>query len=322
MVEIKINCNQNNIRLDRFLLDKYKKIKIISIQKFIKKKEIKVNNKKVNSSYLLQVGDIITFSTFVEKILNNPIDLNSIDKFTSYKIDEKYNKLIIDNVIYEDENLLVINKEYNLPVQGGTGIKVSIDKILKNLNTDNTNLKLVHRLDRDTTGVLLIAKNFETASKLTTMFKNKNDIKKEYLLFVYGKINNNNNGVINFPLIKKYENNIEKVYVDKINGKEAITKYENLFFSKKYNISLIKAEILTGRTHQIRVHFKEIGHSVIGDFKYSNNVKNDYFDSKLQLHSFRTTLKLFNKNYCFVADIPDHMKKLLKLINFDISLLN
>lgn len=312
MVEIKINNNNNDIRIDKFLLSKYSKMKIINIQKFIKKKEIKVNNKKVVSNYILQDGDIISFSPFVEKILLNPIDREEIDKFSSEKINVKYNKLITDNILFEDKNILVINKEYNLPVQGGTGIKVSIDKILKNLNTEETNLKLVHRLDRETTGVLIIAKNIESANKLTKMFKTKTDIVKEYLLITNGEVKKNK-GTINLPLIKKYENKVEKVYVDKENGKEAITEYELLFYSKKYNLSLVKAKILTGRTHQIRVHFKELGCPILGDFKYG---RDNILSDKLQLHSYHTYLKLFGKSYNFIAPIPKHMKDILNKINY------
>ncbi len=322
MVEIKINDNQSGIRLDKFLLSKYSKMRIVGIQKFIKKKEIKVNNRKVNSDYLLKNNDVITFSTFVEKILNNPINTEEIEKFTSEKIDDRYNKLVTDNIIYEDNNILVINKPYNLPVQGGTGIKVSVDKILKNLNTENTNLKLVHRLDRDTTGVLLIAKNFETANKLTKMFKTKEDIKKEYLLVVSGKINSNE-GTISLPLIKKYENNVEKVYVDKNNGKEAITKYKVLFYSTKYDVSVVQANILTGRTHQIRVHFKEIGHPILGDFKYSNGINttnNLNTEGKLQLHSYKTTINIKHERREFVAPIPEQMKNIFKTMGFSFNL--
>ena len=135
------------------------------------------------------------------------------------------------------------------------------------------------------------------------------------MLFADGEIKNKS-GVINYPLLKKYENNVEKVYVDKINGKEAITKYEVLFYSKKHNISLVRAEILTGRTHQIRVHFKEIGHSVIGDFKYGKNTE---ISNKLQLHSWRTSLKLFGKNYTFVADLPSHMIEVCKMCSVDVN---
>ena len=309
MITIKID--RGGVRIDKFLLSMYNKMKIINIQKFIKKKEIKVNSKKVVSSYILQSGDVISFSEFVEKILKNPIDREEIDKFSSDKIDKKYNNLVTDNIIFEDNNLLALNKPYGLPVQGGTGIKVSVDKILKNLNTKDTNLKLVHRLDRDTTGVLIIAKNIETTNKLMKMFKSKDDIVKEYLLVANGRIKNNE-GTINLPLIKKHENNIEKVYVDKVNGKEAITYYEVLDYSEKYNLTFAKARILTGRTHQIRVHFKEIGCPILGDFKYGRN--NDLSD-KLQLHSYHTKLKLFGKDYDFLAEIPEHMKKIVKKIN-------
>ena len=314
MIEIKVV--NGGVRIDKFLLSKYNKMKIINIQKFIKKKEIKVNGKKVISNYVLQSGDIISFSEFVEKILKNPINREEIDKFSSVKIDKKYNCLITDNIIFEDNNLLVINKPYGLPVQGGTGIKVSVDKILKNLNTEETNLKLVHRLDKDTTGILIIAKNIETTNKLMKMFKTKDDIIKEYLLVANGFVKNKT-GIINLPLIKKYENNIEKVYVDKINGKEAITQYEVLNYSRKYNLSFVKARILTGRTHQIRVHFKEIGCPVLGDFKYGRN--NDLSD-KLQLHSYHTRLNLFAKDYNLVAEIPEHMKKIIEKVdsNFEI----
>ena len=315
MIEIKVN--NGGVRIDKFLLSIYTKMKIINIQKFIKKKEIKVNSKKVQSNYILQAGDIIGFSEFVEKIMKNPVDKEYIDKYAGPRVDDKYNYLILDNIIFEDKNLLVINKKYNLPVQGGTGIKVSIDRIIKNLNSDNTNLKLVHRLDRDTTGVLIIAKNIETTNRLMKMFKTKDDIIKEYLLIANGHIKNKN-GVINLPLLKKYENNVEKVYVDKVNGKEAITEYEVIYYSEKYNLSFVKAKILTGRTHQIRVHFKEIGCPILGDFKYGKN--NDLSD-KLQLHSYHTKLKLFNSDYDFVAPLPDHMLSLLKMIDknlFDI----
>ena len=314
MIEIKVV--NGGVRIDKFLLSKYNKMKIINIQKFIKKKEIKVNGKKVISNYILQSGDIISFSEFVEKILKNPINREEIDKFSSVKIDKKYNCLITDNIIFEDNNLLVINKPYGLPVQGGTGIKVSVDKILKNLNTEETNLKLVHRLDKDTTGILIIAKNIEATNKLMKMFKTKDDIIKEYLLVANGFVKNKT-GIINLPLIKKYENNIEKVYVDKINGKEAITQYEVLNYSRKYNLSFVKARILTGRTHQIRVHFKEIGCPVLGDFKYGRN--NDLSD-KLQLHSYHTRLNLFAKDYNLVAEIPEHMKKIIEKVdsNFEI----
>lgn len=309
-MKINISKNQEGIRLDKFLYSKYKNSNVVDIQRFIKSKDIKINDKKIDVKYILKENDIILFNDFVEKILTNP---DKIKVKKDKNISEKYNKLITDNVIFEDENLFVINKPSGLSVQGGSGIDVSVDKILKNLNTEDTNLKLAHRLDKDTSGVLIVTKNIETANTLTELFKNRKDIKKEYLLFVCGKPVKLT-GIIDLPLIKKYNNNVEKVYVDKINGKKAITKYEVLGYSEKYNISLVKADILTGRTHQIRVHFKEIGCPVLGDFKYGNGGRIAVdLGKNLFLHSWRISLRLFGKDYEFVADLPEYMEKLRKM---------
>jgi 23S rRNA pseudouridine955/2504/2580 synthase len=176
-------------------------------------------------------------------------------------------------------------------------------------------LRLVHRLDRHTTGVLLIAKNIRTADELTKIFKTRNGIRKEYLLIVTGNISKKQ-GLIDFSLVKRYEGNSEKVYVDNIGGQSALTSYDVLAYSEKYDLSFVKAEILTGRTHQIRVHFREIGNSLLGDFKYGNRrlKRNTISTDKLQLHSYRTILDLFGKKHLFVANIPKHMKKILAIV--------
>ncbi|MDR1499048.1 MAG: RluA family pseudouridine synthase [Rickettsiales bacterium] len=296
ITNISIGNKQDGLRLDKFVSSRYDTARITDITRFIKRKEIKVNGRRVEAKHILREGDTIVFSEFIEKILKNPARgvKNNAD------VSKKYNNLITNSTIFEDDNILVIDKPYGLAVQGGSGIDMSIDKIIGNF-------KLVHRLDKDTTGVLLIAKNLETSNELTKMFKNKGKIKKEYLLLSCGKIKNAN-GTISFPLLKKYENNIEKVYVDSAKGKEAVTNYEVLQYLKKNNISFVRAEILTGRTHQIRAHFKEIGHPVLGDFKYGKKEFNAQ-SGKLQLHSWRTTINLFGKDFVFMAKLPEHMKK-------------
>lgn len=296
---------QNNLKLDKFLSSKFTNSNIGDIRKFIKNGEIKINKKKIKTNYLLSTNDTIEFSDFVEKILANPDRKITIN---NKKISENYIKMIIKSIIYEDKNLLVINKPYGISVQGGSGIKISIDDIIKHISNGKEKYRLVHRLDQYTTGVLLIAKNIEYANELKSIFKTKINIKKLYIAVVYGKIKNKS-GIINYPLLKKYENNMEKVYVDKVLGKEAITKYKVQKYSEKYNISLVEAEILTGRTHQIRVHLKEIGNPIIGDYKYGKLKNNEVkISNKLQLHSFHTELKIFGKHYTFKAPIPEHMK--------------
>lgn len=310
MVNILVDKKQENLKLDKFLLSKYPKIQKIDLYKFIKKKEILVNNKKIDNSYTLKNNDVISFSEFIEKILLNP--KNKKDDNVKFDITENNINLFKNSIIFENEDIVAINKPYDLPVQAGTGIKTSIANIIKEINKkENKTLKLVHRLDRTTTGVLIIAKNLESSNKLTDMFKTKNNIEKIYLAVVNGKLTKEN-GIIGYPLIKKVENNVEKVYRDDKNGKQAITKYKVLKYSEKYNISLVEIQILTGRTHQIRVHFKEIGHSILGDKKYSNF--NDLnLTNKIQLHSYKTNLILFENKINLLAKIPTHMEKIINL---------
>ena len=306
---IKISKNQSGLRLDKFLISKYPDIVNKDLYNFIKKKDIKVNDKKVENNYILKVNDTISVSDFSLKVLENPKNKKET-KFCT--VDEKYIKLFKSLIIYEDKNILAINKPYDISVQGGTNIDVSVADIISSMNkNENTALKLVHRIDKTTTGILIIAKNLESANELTKLFKNKNKIEKYYLALCIGKFNNKN-GTINIPLTKK--NNSDIVFKDEKNGKEAITKYEVLKYSSEHNISLLKLQILTGRTHQIRVHLKEIGHPILGDFKY-NKFKNDFISSnRLQLHSYQTKLNLFGKKIDITANIPDKMLNIIKEI--------
>jgi 23S rRNA pseudouridine955/2504/2580 synthase len=254
---------------------------------------------------------VVAFSGFVERILESPskrAKIRANDDFISPKCLSGL-RLVRDNAIYEDDNLLVIDKPYGLAVQGGTGIDLSLDKILKNLSSGEEKLRLVHRLDRYTTGVLIIAKNMTTAKRLAKIFKRRENLRKEYLLVAWGHIHRDS-GLIDYPLTKKYENNLEKVYVDRLGGQEALTSYRTLSYSSSYDLSFVKAEIITGRTHQIRVHFEGIGSPLLGDFKYGRE-DGKTLTSKLQLHSYRTTLNLFGREHVFVAEIPRHMEKVL-----------
>ena len=317
-MKIIINKNQSNIKLDKFLLDKYQKFNRKDLYNFFRKKEIRVNNFKIDSNYVLEDGDEITFSEFVRKIMESPINIKEVRESEHLDFD-KVSPIAIENfkntIIFENDNLFAINKKHGLATQGGTGITTCVDSIIKNINfLEGTNYKLVHRLDRDTTGVLMIAKNLETVNKLFEYFKTKRAIEKYYLTVVSGEMKDK--GTINFKLLKKYENNIEKVYKDDVNGKEAITEYETVFYSEQFDVSVVLVRILTGRTHQIRVHMKEIGHPVLGDFKYFTGNTNRDLSKDLQLHSFRTNLKLFDDEIYLKAPLPDHMARLFKKIKF------
>ena len=198
-----------------------------------------------------------------------------------------------------------------MAVQGGSGIKLSIDDILPDLKFNkNQNPRLVHRLDKDTSGILLIAINRQSADILTLAFKNK-QIEKTYIAVVKGKPSQKS-GVIDLPLIKKFQGKNEKIYVDKQLGKQAITYYKILKYNKKLDCSLLELKPITGRTHQLRVHLKEIGHVIIGDYKYGGKNANiqdntpQNSKNRLQLHATRIVINdFFEKKLTINTPIPD-----------------
>ena len=188
---IQVNQDFVNYRLDKFLCEKFD-ISFALAQKLIREKKVKVNNQRFDGSYKTELDDQIRIFSelpirYQKSLRNDQISLNKIEQFY-----EKYFR----NPLYEDENLIAIDKPSGLATQGGTGVEFCIDDALK-----IKKYQLVHRLDKDTSGILLIAKNNQTADQLTLAFKNKN-IDKTYLALVYNLVKKDQ-GVINIPLIKK-----------------------------------------------------------------------------------------------------------------------
>ena len=294
-----ITNNNQSLRLDNFLVKNG--FNFALIQKLIRKKQIKVNQKNAFAAYKLKLDDQI-------EIPNNLIAINESKQKNSAKKNINQQKLaqIIKAIIFKDENLIAIDKPSGIAVQGGSKIDFNIAEILSHLKFEKNEIPhLVLRLDKDTSGILLIARNRAAADILTQAFKNKT-IHKTYLALVKGaptrKI-----GVINIPIIKKYHGKIEKVYKDEIGGKEAITNYKLLKIFAKENCSLLELQPITGRTHQLRVHCKEIGNPIIGDGKYGG--KNAFIagrSNSLHLHAWKISLAdFFGKKLLIETKLPD-----------------
>lgn len=291
MKRIKISPDDIGSRIEKFLA---KNVLGFSLaQKLIRKRQILVNDQKVKIGYKLQKNDQILMPNIqvTSKISKkNPISKENIAKITK-------------NIIFQDENIIAIDKLSGIATQGGSGIKFSIDDVLPYLKFGNEQTpRLVHRLDKDTSGILLIARNRQITDVLLQKFKNK-EINKTYLALISG-IPSKKMGEINLPLLKKYQGKNEKIYVDE-NGKEAITKYKIL--NSKDNISLIELHPITGRTHQLRVHMKEIGHPILGDYKYGKRGQSDF--KRLALHAYKITIKdYFGQNLEIESQKPDFCK--------------
>lgn len=208
------------------------------------------------------------------------------------------------NIIYEDEDLMVINKDAGMPVHPSQG---HYDNTLANAlayvfskRNENFVFRAVNRLDRDTTGLLIIAKHKISGAFLSDMTAKK-EIHREYLAIVSGKTEKS--GSINLPIARKDGSTIERC-IDMKNGEFAVTHYSLVTYRDDIDCSLIKLNLETGRTHQIRVHMKAIGHPLLGDFLYNPDYR---FTKRQTLHSYHTSFihPFTGENMEFTAPLPD-----------------
>ena len=284
----------NLMRLDRWIRNNIGKIPQSLIEKNLRNGIIKVNKKKAKSSYKVKTNDLIDFFnfTFKEKIKQKKI------KFTPTNSVLKENEnLIIDN----NDDFVVINKTSGISVQGGTKSKKNlIDIFSKSKIFKDSKPFPVHRLDKDTSGILLIAKNRETAQLLTSLFRLRK-VHKKYLAICHGEISNDS-GEWNNTLIRYEGSNEIK--------EKARTLYKVL--DKNSLSSLVEMKPITGRKHQLRKQLFIINHPIYGDQKYKKDNLKKIFSKNLMLHSYEIKFMIKNKKFTYRALLPDYFKKLLK----------
>ena len=310
LASLNIKKEDIGIRLDKILLKKFNSLSFIKIQKLIRIGFFKVNNRKVKSNYKVNVSDKIQYS-------NKSINENKFKKDIS-SILIKYKKQIADikkNIIFEDNFLLVINKPHGIPVQGGNNVNFNIDLILPILCKNNSSIRLVHRIDKNTSGILLLAKSKEVAQNITMLFK-ENKIKKKYLTIVEGKLTKRI-GKITLPVTKKKIAGMEKMVVDPNSKEKAETSYKVIDYKK--GLSLLEVYPKTGRKHQIRVHLQSINHPILGDNKYNktNDDNKEVSSEKMHLHAKEIQFVLNNNKYFFKASLPNFFKETIKKINIE-----
>lgn len=294
--------DSDNVRIDRYLRRIISDLKQSVIEKSLRKGLIKIDGCKVKSNYRTKVGQSLTIEN-----LDYVSYLNS-DK----KCNEKITKMLQSNILYEDEYIISINKPQGITVQGGTKVQVSIDDLLDQIKVGEK-FKLVHRLDRDTSGVLLLARNAEVAGYLMQEFKNRR-VEKVYLTLTSG-IPNQDSGLINFPLVKKYVFGQEKVVVDENLGQSAITQFSVI---KKWQsrVAYLKLKPLTGRTHQLRAHMSYIKCPIVGDGKYGGrNAFIAGIGNKVHLHAYSISFKLPNdKTITITAPVPEYLENSIRFL--------
>ena len=281
-------------------LDKWFKQQVISlphslIEKIIRQNKIKVNRKKTKSSHRLQKGDLIEIYDISK--------FKPISKETKIKYKPKKNEISkYDGYVIEDnENFIVVNKPSGLPVQSGTKSFKNLTDIIKNTKYfENLTPYIVHRIDKDTSGILIIAKSRKYAQLFTSLFRIRK-IHKTYLAIVYGKVN---------KTLKTMRDNL--VYFE--NGKKISQKaISNLRFIKSNEgYSYIELNPITGRKHQIRKQLLNIGNPIIGDDKYFLNDRKKFKFKNLMLHAYKIKFMINNIQYNFKAKYNQHFEDFLK----------
>jgi 23S rRNA pseudouridine1911/1915/1917 synthase len=318
MKKITINKQQTGKRIDKFLASSFAKASADKeefflysrgeIIKNIKEGNVLVSGKKIKPSYILKESDVVelVFESVSKKIIPN--------------------KNIRLKIIYQDKNIIAIDKpaglkvhpvslkEKNTLVNGLLARFPEVENVNDNSKGSSLRPGIVHRLDQDTSGVMVVARNQESFDEFKKLFQNR-EITKKYTALVLGKLKNKK-GVIEKPIAKasSYKKQIIANLKTKTKIRPAVTEYKVI---KEFSdFSLIEAMPKTGRTHQIRVHMFSIGNPVAGDKKYTlqNRPKADLPDRQL-LHAKELRFELFGKKYAFSAPMPDDFRAFLANID-------
>lgn len=290
-----VDDDYNDSRLDKWFKNKIINLPHSLLEKILRQNKVKVNKKKTKSSYRLQTGDLIEIYD-ISKL--KPINKKGKIKYLPKK---KEINIYDDYVIEDNENFIVINKPSGIAVQSGTKSYKNIIDILKNSKYfENSKPFIVHRLDKETSGVLIIAKSRKYAQLFTSLFRIRK-IHKTYLAIVYGKVDKS------IKIMKDdlaYHENNKKIFQKAVSNLKIIKSNEGY--------SYLELNPITGRKHQLRKQLLKIGSPIIGDDKYFLNDRKRIKIKNLMLHAYKIKFMINDVQYNFKAKYNDSFEDFLK----------
>ncbi|MDH5188368.1 MAG: RluA family pseudouridine synthase [Rhodospirillaceae bacterium] len=313
---ITISDEDSEQRLDRWFKHRYPGITQGRLQKMLRGGNIRIDGKRVKEAGTRLIAG--------QQVRVPPLDDDAYKKNeavrSSPKVSIEDENALVNSIIYKDQHVLVIDKPAGLAVQGGSGTTRHLDMMLGALTLDaNERPRLVHRLDKDTSGVLVLARNRKAAKFLGNAFQTK-DVRKAYWAIVVG-VPTKPEGKIDLPLSKKQggSSGNEKVWVDEYEGKKAITLYRTIEVAGK-SAAWVEMEPITGRTHQLRVHMLALGTPILGDGKYGGQeafLGGAEIAKQLHLHARAISFPNPGGGMTVVtANLPKHMKETWEYFSF------
>ena len=299
--QLEIGQRNAEQRLDNYLLSLLKGVPKSRIYKLLRSGQVRVNKGRKKADYRLKLGDNVRIP---------PVRMAEQDdsRAPQHLIDR-----VSQSVIFEDKHLLVLNKPAGLAVHSGSKLRFGIIEMLRQARTDAPMLELVHRLDRDTSGCLVIAKSREALNQLHQHFREEDgQMQKIYKAIVAGRWQGAEK-LIELPLLKNTLRGGERMVEVNPEGKQA----RSLFTPQEYRdeLSLMEVRLYTGRTHQIRVHAQSCEHPVAGDRKYGreelNSLIRDKGFKRMYLHAYKLSFKLGQQSYDITAPLDPEWNELL-----------
>ncbi len=292
-------------RVDNFLLRVLKGVPKTRIYRIVRKGEVRVNKKRVTADYRLELNDVVRIPPV--RIAEREAPVRPADSVIAQ---------LEKAVLYEDDLLLIINKPSGLAVHGGSGLSYGVIEALRQLRPENRTLELVHRLDRDTSGCLVIAKRRSMLRHLHNQLQQKEKVEKLYHALVVGKWPARKQ-LVNAPLLKNVLQSGERMVRVHVDGKKSRTAFRVL--DRFPNMTLVEAYPITGRTHQIRVHCLHAGHPIAGDGKYGmdadNQSQKQFGLNRLFLHAASIEFDLLDgKRLKVEAPLPEDLAEVLSVL--------
>lgn len=298
-----VESNQDGQRLDNFLLSRLKGVPKSLLYRLIRKGEIRVNKGRVKPERKLVSGEVVRVAP-----------IRTAQPGEAVVPSQQLQALLRDAILYDDTEMMVVDKPAGLAVHGGSGISLGAIEALRSMFPHERGLELVHRLDRDTSGCLLLAKKRAVLKKLQQQIQHK-DTRKRYLALVKGKWPKGKTEV-NAPLLKNQLSSGERVVRTDAAGKASLTLFEVV--QTFAEATLVGATLMSGRTHQIRVHAQCAGHPLAGDEKYGDADFNAYIRNlggkRMFLHAAELAIvhPVSGEPMTFEAPLPAELAQLLE----------